>query len=114
LINHGFSYSNANYSLFTRVQGYVFIAFLAYVDDIIIASNDDDAVAALTQHLHAQFKLKDLGDVKFVLGLEIACNDKGISLCQRKYALEILEDSGLLASKPVKFPMESNLKLSRT
>jgi hypothetical protein len=34
-------------------------------------------------------------------------------VCQRKYALEILEDSGLLASKPVNFPMDSNLRLSK-
>jgi hypothetical protein len=48
LINHGFSQSKADYSLFTRLQGSVFIALLMYVDDIIIASNNDDAVAALT------------------------------------------------------------------
>ena len=84
-----------------------------YVDDIIIASNDTSAVSQLTTYLNTKFKLKDFGPFKFFLGLEIARSSKGISVCQRKYTLEILEDAGLLASKPVHFPMESNLKLSR-
>jgi hypothetical protein len=92
----------------------MFIALLVYTDDIIIARNNDDAVAALTKFLYAQFKLKDHGNVKYFIGLEIDRSTKGIYLCQRKYALEILEDSGMLASKPAKFPKETNLKLSRT
>ena len=51
------------------MQGYIFIALLVYVDDIIIASNNDDAVVALTKYLLSEFKLTDLGDVNFFLGL---------------------------------------------
>jgi hypothetical protein len=47
------------------------------------------------------------------LGLEIARTAAGFSICQQKFTLEILEDSGLLAAKPVLFPMESNLKLCK-
>jgi hypothetical protein len=113
IIHHGFVQSKADYSLFTRLQGTSFIALLVYVDDILIASNDTAAVTLLTEFLNSQFRLKDLGPVKFFLGLEIARNSSGISICQRKYALDILRDSGLLAAKPVTFPMEANLKLSK-
>jgi hypothetical protein len=96
------------------LQGSVFVAILVYVNDIIIATNDSASISPLTSFLDTQFKLKDLGPLKFFLGLEIARNSKGISICQRKYDLDILEDVGLLAAKPVTFPMETNLKLSRT
>ncbi|XP_057972621.1 uncharacterized mitochondrial protein AtMg00240-like [Malania oleifera] len=44
----------------------------------------------------------------------MARSKNGISCCQRKYALDILQDTGILGAKLVALPMESNLKLTAT
>nr|XP_016496751.1 PREDICTED: uncharacterized mitochondrial protein AtMg00810-like [Nicotiana tabacum] len=59
-------------------------------------------------------KLKDLGELRYFLGIEIAISAKGIFMSQRKYALEIILEAGLSGSKPKKTPMEQNLKLIST
>ena len=85
---------------------------MIYVDDILIASNDVDAVNAFKKFLDNNFKLKDLGTLKYFLGLEVARTSKGLSLCQRKFTLDLLSDTGLLASKPSNVPMDQSVKLS--
>ena len=64
--------------------------------------------------LQAAFKLRVLGLVKYFLGSEIARNSTRISLNQRKYTLELLQDAGYLGCKPVTVPMEPNQKLSES
>ena len=109
----GFTQSKSDYSLITRQQNKSFIVLLVYVDDVLIASNDQKEVNRFMMMLDQKFKIKDLGDLMFFLDLEVARSEKGIVLCQRKYALEVLEDAGLLCCKPVKTPMEQNVKLSK-
>ncbi|XP_014502233.1 uncharacterized protein LOC106762706 [Vigna radiata var. radiata] len=58
--------------------------------------------------LDNQFQIKDLGELKYFLGFEVDRSKKGIHLCQRKYALDILEETGMLGSKPSSTPYLSN------
>ena len=88
------------------------IIILVYVDDILIASNDVDVVNVFKQFLDSKFKLKDLGTLKYFLGLEVARTANGISLCQRKYTLKLLSDAGMLACKPTNIPMDQSAKFS--
>ncbi|XP_068317088.1 uncharacterized mitochondrial protein AtMg00810-like [Pyrus communis] len=90
-----------------------FLVLLVYVDDVILARNNLEDIGNTKLFLANQFKLKDLGQLKYFLGIEVARSQHGISLLQRKYALEILDDAGFLGVKPSRFPVEHNLSLTQ-
>ncbi|CAL9005971.1 unnamed protein product [Prunus brigantina] len=55
--------------------------------------------------------MKDLGDLKYFLGIEVARSTTGIFLSQRKYVLDLLTKTGILGCKPAETPIEMNHKL---
>lgn len=84
---------------------------LIYVDDLIISCNNLEVLEKFKSYLSTGFHMKDLGKVKYFLGIEVAHASLGIFLSQRKYALDIISETGLLGSRPFSTPMELNHKL---
>ncbi|KAK2377577.1 putative mitochondrial protein [Trifolium repens] len=103
--------SEADHSVFYRhsVQGCIYL--IVYVDDIVITGSDQQGILQLKQYLSNQFQTKDLGKLRYFLGIEVAQSKDGIVISQRKYAMDILEETGLLNAKPVDTPMDPNIKL---
>ena len=88
------------------------MALLVYVDDIILTGNDPKLCIDFKSYLDPCFHIKDLGALKYFLGIEVARDTQGVFLCQRKYAMEIIDECGLLGSKPIDSPIELNHKLA--
>ncbi|XP_043808343.1 uncharacterized mitochondrial protein AtMg00810-like [Manihot esculenta] len=105
------SRSNSDRSVFFRYNGDRCIYLVVYVDDIIITGNDHDGISQLKQHLFSHFQTKDLGKLKYFLGIEVVQSKIGITISQRKYALDILEETGMLDCRHVDTPMDPNVKL---
>ncbi|KAG7560507.1 Retrotransposon gag domain [Arabidopsis thaliana x Arabidopsis arenosa] len=113
LLSLGFTQTYADHTCFLKITDTLFLCVLVYVDDIIISSNNDSEVDLLKSQLKSFFKLRDLGALKYFLGLEIARSAEGIHICQRKYALDLLDSAGLLGCKPSSIPMDPHVKFAK-
>ena len=113
LIQSGFTQSKLDYSLFTKKDttgGMVII--LVYVDDLLITGNNEVLIQEAKDILHHNFKMKDLGELRYFLGIEFARSKKGILMNQRRYALELVAECGLSGGKVTTTPLEQNQKLT--
>ena len=108
----GFMPSKGDTSLFFYKKGGITIFMLKYVDDIIVASSCQEATVALLNDLRKDFALKDLGDLSYVLGIEIKRVVDGILLTQEKYATDVLTRVGMKECKPSSTPISTTEKLS--
>ncbi|GJR73436.1 putative reverse transcriptase domain-containing protein [Tanacetum coccineum] len=101
-----------DYSLFVKGSGNTFVALHVYVDDIVITGSDIKQIDDFKQYLKSKFQIKDLGLLKYFLGIEVLRNNKGVCLTQRKYCLEVLHEFGLLAAKPILSPLPAKFVLN--
>lgn len=108
----GFQQAHSDHSLFVHHDESHFTALLIYVDDIVLVGNSMDAISHIKLTLDQQFGIKDLGVLKFFLGLEAAHSSRGITLCQRQYCLDLLTDTGSLGCKPASSPLDPSVRLS--
>ncbi|KAM1308167.1 hypothetical protein ACFX2H_010323 [Malus domestica] len=112
LISVGFKSSNADSSLFIRTRAVGTLVVLIYVDDLIITGDNTDEISTLKQSLRQRFAIKDLGILKYFLGIEVATSHKGLFLNQRKYVLDLLKDANMSDAKPTTTPLDSKQKPS--
>ena len=81
------------------------------MDDIVIMDSDQDGIRKLKQHLFNHFQTKDLGKLKYFMGIEIAQSNSSVIMFQRKNVLDILKETGMLDCKLIDTPMDPNVKL---
>jgi hypothetical protein len=78
---------------------------------MVVTGNDPAEQAALKNYLSTEFEMKDLGSLKYFLGIEVSRCKSGIFLSQRKYVLDLLKETGMTACKPVSTPLAEGMKL---
>ncbi|KAG8492333.1 hypothetical protein CXB51_009816 [Gossypium anomalum] len=100
---------------FQKLQEGTFIYLLLYVDDMLIASKSKVEIERLKTQLNLEFEMKDLGEAKKILGMEIwrdRAHDR-VSLSQKQYLKKVLQQFGMNEqTKPVSTPLASHFKLS--
>ncbi|CAL2265710.1 unnamed protein product [Prunus armeniaca] len=103
--------SNSDHTLFLKRDEGKITALIVYVDDIIVTGNDAEEQLKLQKYLSQEFEMKDLGDLKYFLGIEVARSEIGIFPSQRKYVMDLLTETKILGCKHADTPIEMNHKL---
>lgn len=100
--------SNSDHTLFVKKDGDQITCLVIYVDDMVIFGNNAEEINKLKAQLFREFEIKDLGNLKYFLGIEVLRSRKGIFINQRKYILDLLAETGMIDCKPAETPMVTN------
>ena len=83
---------NGEHTLFFKHSSPVLLT-LVYVDDIIITGSNFEEMKKLEECLALAFHVKQLGPLKYFLGIEFARSSEGILMTQQKYILDLLQET---------------------
>jgi Reverse transcriptase (RNA-dependent DNA polymerase) len=80
----GYKRSDADFSTFTLNTEKGIVIILIYVDDLVVTGSDQNGIDTLKAYLKTEFDIKDLDNLRYFLGIEIARSQKSLFLCQKK------------------------------
>ncbi|GKA39050.1 ribonuclease H-like domain-containing protein [Tanacetum coccineum] len=101
------SYKNVN----IEDQGSDIAYLLIYVDDLILTASSATLLQRMITSLYSEFSMTDLGPLHYFLRISVSRDAKCMSLCQRKYSLEILERASMLKCQSYHTPVDIESKL---
>lgn len=114
LVDFGMIQSNTDPCIYYYVEGEIRVYIAIYVDDILIFSNNSDFKSKIKKYLMSNFKMKDIGNADFILGMKITRDRKNGKLWidQQLYLQDIIKRFNMTESKTVSTPLDFNQKIS--
>ena len=111
----GFSKSKSDGAVFYRHSRKGFAIIAVAVDDLTITAKNDDIIQEIKADLMKIFKMKDLGELHWLLNFKIGRNrtEKSISFSQEAYIDKILNRFNLQDSKTHITPLDPNMRLTK-
>ncbi|KAG7552179.1 Reverse transcriptase RNA-dependent DNA polymerase [Arabidopsis thaliana x Arabidopsis arenosa] len=112
-VYNAFLHGDLNEKVFMKCVGFIslYVVFVS-LRDVVITGSSPELIRTFKDYLSSCFRMKDLGICKYFMGIEVARSPAGIYISQRKYALYIISEVGLLGSRPVSFPLDKNPRLA--
>ena len=84
LTAQGLEQSDSDHCVYTKHDGDLIVIIIIWVDDIIIASNDEQMIVNIKVSLKNTFKMKDLGQISNFLGIDFEISHDKIRINQSK------------------------------
>jgi hypothetical protein len=107
--------SEADLSVYVAQVGDVKFFIVLYVDDLILVCNHQNKLLQIKEELSQKFKMKELGELHFFLGMEVERNrdERLLRINQIKYLKEILKRFQMEDCKPIRVPFDLKVKLQK-
>ena len=92
-----------------------YVSVCLYVDDMIIAAKTNKEINEVKSALKSAFKMKELGEVKFILGMEIDRDHMTgtLMISQTRYIDDVVNRFNQQDAKAVVNPFKSGMKLTK-
>ena len=104
LIKLGFTNNEICPCIFIRARDTGFVIIAVYVDDLNLIGSPKE-ITDMSVSLTKEFEMKDLGQTKFYLGLQIEHLEDGILLHQSIYTQKVLRQFNMDSCHPLSTPM---------
>ena len=116
LVKNKFVRTQADSCIYTRKSDKGFTMIALYVDDLIIAGSNDHVIGEVKNTLRKKYKMKDLGLLNWVLGMEVIHDipNKTITLNQTTYIKQLLDKFDMTKCHVARTPMDSRSPLSKS
>lgn len=91
------------------------LVLLIYVDDVLLVGQKLNLIQSVKQKLSSEFEMKDIGEIKCFLGMNIERNidQRILRVSQRVFLEKLLHRFGMQDCKPITTPLENRLKLQK-
>ncbi|WVZ52408.1 hypothetical protein U9M48_003465 [Paspalum notatum var. saurae] len=113
LLMSGFVMGSVDKTLFLLSHGGDTLIVQIYVDDIIFGGSSHALVSSFAEQMCRKFEISLMGELQFLVGLQIKQGLEGTFVHQAKYTRDILTKFNLGDSKPMTTPMSTNTALDK-
>jgi Reverse transcriptase (RNA-dependent DNA polymerase) len=109
-----FKWCRVEHAVFYKYKGQDILLVAADVDDMTIVGNSKQAIRKLKDGLSQHVKIKDLGDLSWMLEIEVTRDRlaRTVSFLQRSYIVKILERFNLQNASLLSTPLNPHHKLT--
>ncbi|KAH9327910.1 hypothetical protein KI387_000018, partial [Taxus chinensis] len=107
LLSISFHHCKTNHTVYVLKTDVDLLLLVLYVDDLLITSSSNSLTQDIKRKLKAEFDMKDMGLLHYFLGLHVHQFAEGISICQKKYATDLLQRFHMANCKPSPTPYQS-------
>ena len=103
----GFRALNAHFCILVQQMDKDIILVGVYVDDFLLAANQQDPLDWIKKELQKEYNIKELGEVKTIISWQATQSSSTMKIDQSAFIRHLIEKEGMRDCNPVYTPMKT-------